>query len=348
MKNNKLSFYFLVLLFSTSITSVMAQDVSIISPFGWCVGPNDPTTGAVATVGNPLGGRYTATAGGSNRLLVAMVILEDNNAANIGNTPTNVTYGGIDLTKVTEAFHNVSGGTDTYISMWILREAGLASAADSNVVVTWSETVGTAPGEVNCAIFGNVDQAQPIRLFASAFNPIGVSVATIETPAIAGNAGDIVLSGVATASTAGTWAWDNGFVSVFTGPGGFGRSLCGTKIGSGSPETAKVTATGTTQARITMVSATIRKRGTLSINDNALASNAINVYPNPASGIVNIDSDLSSTKVINVINSLGQVVSTTKATGNAQIDLKSLKVSGFVIVQVIADGKVSNHKVIVK
>ncbi len=102
-----------------------------------------------------------------------------------------------------------------------------------------------------------------------------------------------------------------------------------------------------------MVAATIKKFGTpadpgLSVNDNQLAANAVNVYPNPASDVINIVSAASSEKVINVINSLGQVVSTTKSSGNAQVDLKSLNVSGFVIVQVIADGTVSNHKVIVK
>jgi Secretion system C-terminal sorting domain len=350
MKNNKLSLYFLVLLFSTAFTSLMAQDVLIDSPFAWCTA-NDPATGNPLTTGNPSGGTYAAaTSDGSNRLLVAMVCLEDGSSTNVGNTPTSVTYGGQEMTKVTQAFYNNPTGTDTYIAMYILKEAELASALGTDVVVAWSEPIGTA-GEVNCAIFENVDQAQPIRAFANAANPLGTSgITTIETPAVRGNAGEIVLAGVATASGTGTWAWDNGFTSVFTGPGGFGRSLCGTKVGADADETPKVTGTGTSQARITMVSATLKKNGTppLSLKDNKFAANAINIYPNPASDVLNIDSVSSSEKEISVFNSLGQIVSKTKSSGNAQIDLKSLNVSGFVIVQVIDDGQVSNHKVIVK
>jgi hypothetical protein len=86
----------------------------------------------------------------------------------------------------------------------------------------------------------------------------------------------------------------------------------------------------------------------LSVKDNNYETNIIRVYPNPSSSILNIDSDTNSEKAIYVINSMGQLVSSSKSTGNAQIDLQSLNVSGFVIVQVIADGMVSNHKIIVK
>ena len=86
----------------------------------------------------------------------------------------------------------------------------------------------------------------------------------------------------------------------------------------------------------------------LSVEDNSLKTGSVKVYPNPVSNILNIDSELSSEKVIHIINSLGQIISTTKSNSNVQIDIQSLNVSEFVIVQVIADGKVSNHKVIIK
>jgi len=85
----------------------------------------------------------------------------------------------------------------------------------------------------------------------------------------------------------------------------------------------------------------------LSLNKN-VSSNTVKVYPNPVSQMLHVDSDSDSEKEIHIINSLGQIIATSKTYRNAQIDIRSLNVTGFVIVQVIADSKVTNHKIIIK
>jgi len=339
MKNNKLSLYLLVLLLCTSITSVMAQaDVSILTPYSMAIGV-DPIKGDYQ------GGTYAINAG-TNRLLVAMVMGEDGSDNNIA--PTEVTYGGQPMTKVTQSGVYVAGGTDTYTSMWILKEEKIVNASGDMVVATWN-FIPSGNGQVDCILFDNVDQNNPISAFANGTALGGYSIIT--SSAVLANAGDLVITHVANANFAiGTITWANGFEECSTAtrpPSGFGASVAAYKAGTGANETPSYTS-NSSQLRRAIVVGVVKKAGVLSLNANQLAANAINVYPNPASGILNIDSDVSSEKVINVINSLGQVVSTTKANGNAQIDLKSLNVSEFVIVQVVADGKVSNHKVIVK
>ena len=352
MKNNKHSLYLLVLLLCTSITSVIAQDVTIASPYTMAVGPInvDPL---VPLRGDATGGLYTDTSTpGTNRLLVAMVMGEDGSSTDI--VPTDVTYGGVAMTKHAEAPVYVTGGTDTYLSMWILKEADLATAVGSTVAVTWNVAGGpggNSAGQVDCVIFANVDQTTPLRATSVGTALAGTFVKTAAD--LTAPAGEMIVAHGATANFSGTHAWDNGFVAATLTPAtvvsGFGRSLGGTKVGTGAAEVVSYTGTAT-QARLTLIGAVIKKFGTpaLSVNYKQLAANTINVYPNPASNVLNIDSAVSSEKVINVINSLGQVVSSTKSSGNAQIDLKSLNVSGFVIVQVIAEGRVSNHKVIVE
>lgn len=339
MKNNKHSLYLLVLLLCTSITSVMAQ-VTIATPYSMAVNAlaADPTRGDATT------GAYTVGAG-TNRLLVAFVMGEDGGDTNIA--PTDVSYGTMPMTKVAEsAFYQP--GFDTYTSMWILKEADIATALGDAFVVNWNTVPGSG-GQIDAIVFANVNQTTPTGATSinNAASLIDIEGLTLLKP----NTGDMIIANVATSNfSSTTHTWENGFTDAVTGTrptGGFGMSLGGYKVGAGVDELVKCTGSAT-QARRVILGAIIKKAGSLSVGDNHLAANAVNVYPNPASDVLNIDSVVSSEKVINVINSLGQVVSTTKSSGNAQVNLKSLNVSGFVIVQVIADGKVSNHKVIVK
>jgi len=353
MKNNKHSLILLVLVLCTSITSVMAQDVSVSTPFKIALGNNPPTNvGEVNPRGDMLGGTYTVEAG-SNRLLVAFVHGEDN-TADTEIKPTSVTYGGEAMTKVVEQGWFNPTGFDTYSSMWILKEAGIQAALGDMVEVTWN-TNPSSQGHVDCIVLQNVEQTNTIGYTGSAKNNGSTATMPLETGVLKTNPGDLIVAAMAGASFSGPHTWDNGFTDAIadmaTRPtGGFGVALGAYKaMTNGGDEKVAISSTAS-QARRTLVAAVIQKLGSpaLSINDNKLAANAISVYPNPASDVVNIDSVSSAEKEISVFNSLGQIVSKTKSSGNAKIDLKSLNVSGFVIVQVIADGKVSNHKVIVK
>jgi hypothetical protein len=96
------------------------------------------------------------------------------------------------------------------------------------------------------------------------------------------------------------------------------------------------------------ISATFKPIVILSVDEKLLA-NSVKVYPNPVSNILNINSEGSSENVITVFNTLGQIVFKTKSNSqNTQINMQSLHIKGFVIVEVIADGTVSNHKVLIK
>jgi len=111
----------------------------------------------------------------------------------------------------------------------------------------------------------------------------------------------------------------------------------------------KITIDGLKSASASSGAKISQSQETLSVNEKLLSSTMVKVYPNPVSGTLNINSEGSSENVINVFNALGQLVFSTKSNKtDTQIDIQSLNLSGVVIVQVIADGTVSNHKVIVK
>lgn len=79
------------------------------------------------------------------------------------------------------------------------------------------------------------------------------------------------------------------------------------------------------------------------------AKNSINMYPNPTSGVLNIDfPDGKTNREIKVFNAVGQLVySIRTSSSKAQIDIHSLHLKGLVLVQLISGELVSNHKVIV-
>ena len=75
------------------------------------------------------------------------------------------------------------------------------------------------------------------------------------------------------------------------------------------------------------------------------ASSRFNIYPNPAENVLNINSDASSFDY-QIINSVGQVVMSGNADGNATINVNEL--SGVYFLRIVADGEVIVRKVTVK
>ncbi len=73
------------------------------------------------------------------------------------------------------------------------------------------------------------------------------------------------------------------------------------------------------------------------------------VYPNPLSGLLNIETDLESDMEIQIFNDGGTLVYRNQTKGSStQIDVKLLNLGGIYVVQVICGNKVSNHKILVK
>jgi hypothetical protein len=278
---------------------------------------------------------------GDDRLLAVMVMGESNAVVDV--RVTGITYGGQAMTLQNESALYVAGGTDTFTTIFTLNEAGLARATSNNIVVTYTD-IPTAGSDILSVLLGNVDQTNPIGAKAKdAKNALEVETA----PVFAG-AGDMV---IACGGTGSNHAFDfaNGFTKTYEGNSSWGDGLAAFKIGTGVDEIPKYTNVGSTSISRLVLNAIVVNRvgATLSVNDNKLMANTVRVYPNPVSSILSIDSGTNSEKVINIINSFGQLIYSVKSIGDTQIDIRSMKASGFVIVQLIADGKISNHKVIV-
>ena len=75
------------------------------------------------------------------------------------------------------------------------------------------------------------------------------------------------------------------------------------------------------------------------------ASSIFNIYPNPAEHVLNISSDVNSFDY-QIINSVGQVVMSGNADGNATINVSEL--SGVYFLRIIADGETIVRKVTIK
>jgi Secretion system C-terminal sorting domain len=144
---------------------------------------------------------------------------------------------------------------------------------------------------------------------------------------------------------------------VFESNTGWGDGIGASKQGTGASEIPTFTVAS---GRLAICALAVNKssgaasrirndQATLSVDENLISGTSLKVYPNPVSSILTIESDSNSEKEISVINTLGQVIFKTKSKStNTQLDMQSLNVSGLVLVQVIEDGKVSTHKVIVK
>jgi hypothetical protein len=84
---------------------------------------------------------------------------------------------------------------------------------------------------------------------------------------------------------------------------------------------------------------------TTGIDDAAVSSSSINVFPNPSAGLLNIQSE-QNLKMINVYNTTGQLVNSYVVAGNKNYSF-SLPVAGFYNIQVVTDNGIAYKKVVV-
>jgi PKD repeat protein len=290
-----------------------------------------PITAWVAGTNNP-------KVAGSSRLMVVMVMGESS-----GDFSANtVTYGGQIMTKQTDRMYFTTGFR-TYASIFTLNEAGINAATSGTIAVNWS-TVPSSGSAIYSVLLSNVDQSTAIANVAN--NALTGSTIAIPS-AMAVEAGDIVILSGATNRNS-TQTFNNDFIKTFESDSTWGDAVGGYKLGSGSLETPSFSQL--TGGRMVICAFVAKKLSSnLSSPKNAFNS-GISIYPNPTTGILNIDFVHGETsKEINIFNALGQLVHSYKTVSAAtQVDLKALNVKGFVTVQILQGNTISNHKVIVE
>ena len=291
---------------------------------------------------------------GTNRLMVVMVMGE--HSADF--SAATVTYGTQVMTKQAERMYAEGTSSRTYASIYTLNEAGVNAATSGAISVSYNGIAnGGSPSggsSIYSVLLGNVNQTTPV-IGAVANSLSGTS---ITTTALSSSSGDLLLYGGATAANTDA-SPNNGFTETFESNTTWGDGVGGSKLSTGVSEIPQFSQSAS--GRMVICALVVKKssgspaarigqsQATLSVEENLQAGTTLKLYPNPVSSILTIESDSNSEKEISVINTLGQVVYRTKSKSpNTQIDMQSLNVSGLVLVQVIEEGKVSTHKVIVK
>lgn len=149
----------------------------------------------VGIIGSWATGTTHAKETGTNRALVFVAHTKGTNSS----TPslTGVTYGGQAMTKIIDKSFG-SGVSRVYVAAFILNNAGVTAATNTNFVPTWTNQPPSIT--YTSAFIKNVNQTTPVGATASA----GVGGTTISTSALANSNGDMVFES-ATSSVAGTY-----------------------------------------------------------------------------------------------------------------------------------------------
>jgi len=292
----------------------------------------------VKTLTDWLSGPSNNKVSGKNRLMTVFVMGE--HTANF--SAATVTYGGQTMTKQTEKLYKEASGSSSYSSIFTLNEAGVNAASSGTIDVTWSETPSTGYS-IYSVLLGNVDQTIPVS--ATATN--GLTGTTVTTSALAATNGNMVVLCGATANN-NTVTFNNGFIGQFESNSSWGDGIGGSKMGSGVNETPGFSQSAS--GRMSLCAIVVKNASVLTSMDNHNSETVVNIYPNPANKTLNLEFPADEkTREIKLINSLGQVVYFTKTTNSTiQIDVKTLKLKGLILVQVKSDKMVSNHKIIVQ
>jgi unsaturated rhamnogalacturonyl hydrolase len=205
-----------------------------------------PAFSEVQILGSWVTGTSHTKEPGSNRLLI--VIGHAEGSANSDNYPylSAVNYGNQPMTKIADKTQTWENETRAYVAVFILNEAGVAAASNSNIVGSWS---GTTSNSFTSVFLGNVDQTNPIGDFA--VNGV-TNAATIATSALATSNGDMVIAGVTcTEGGTATYSPNNGFLEGIESPITNADGCGDYKAATGVPETPSVThSTGTNRQAI--------------------------------------------------------------------------------------------------
>ncbi len=191
----------------------------------------------VGVIGSWASGTSHTKENGSSRALILIVHAEHTAAI----CSTSVTYGNQPMTKVIEGV--VPGST--YVAAYILNEAGVAAATNSNFVTTWNVTPPTVG--YSSVFLGNVDQA---TLVGASDSNGTTTLDPINTNPLSTINGDMVIE-AATCGNLGSYTLNNDFIEgidqtinwTITGVTGY-------KAATGVPETPSVDFSGTVNRQV--------------------------------------------------------------------------------------------------
>ena len=150
---------------------------------------------------------------GTDRMLVVLCHAEANAP------PTDfdsVTYGGQALTQVVEQLQNQTNSFASTSEIWVLDEAGIAAATNSNLVAT---TTGAAETRrISSVFYEGVDQADPIGQVGTAGeNANETQTLTVTLSGGELDAGDMVVANNTVRNDQNgntSWTWQNGFAEI--------------------------------------------------------------------------------------------------------------------------------------
>ncbi|HEV8631040.1 MAG TPA: hypothetical protein VGV61_12040, partial [Thermoanaerobaculia bacterium] len=190
---------------STATIHTVTPEAWVVSGWGVKLGTcggitPPPNPDPVTIIGSWTSGTSHAAPAGSNRLLVFTVHVEHNAAI----AATQVTYGGQTMGRAVER-NAMSGGFSAYTAIFVLGEAGIARATNSNFVVTFSATPFRTPA-FSSVFLANVNQGTPIGVTASNV----ATGATVSTSALTSQNGDLAVL-AATNGNTGSYTVTNGF-----------------------------------------------------------------------------------------------------------------------------------------
>jgi uncharacterized protein YjdB len=313
---------------------------------------SNPVTSPNVTVGTWQSGTTISKGIGTNRLLT-VVVMGEHATENL--SATTVTYGGQVMTKQTQRIQRSGTSPNftfcTYAAIFTLNEAGINAANNTGTIsVTWS-TGNLVGSNVYSVMLTNAQQST--ILASDKVNNAALSATQISTTALSSPAGSVVLMcGATAANNDVTNSVD--FSNPFNSNLDWGASTVGnTTVGN----TAKQVTPGFTQVgsagRMVVCAIVVNKASTTSAKVRASAApleKAISIYPNPVSNTLNIDfADSTENKEVQVYNTLGQLLYSAKTKeSRTQIDITSLHVKGLVLVKIIDQDGISNHKVVVQ
>jgi hypothetical protein len=139
---------------------------------------------------------------GTNRALLLIAHAEKLGAVSLDS----VTYGGQPMTKIIDV--NLCTNCDAYVAAFMLDEAGINAATDSNFAFTWSAApFNSAYGSV---FLQNVNQIVPV---GAGDKKCQMSGSVISTAPLAADSGDMVVD-AATNSSVGSYTVLNGFTEA--------------------------------------------------------------------------------------------------------------------------------------
>jgi len=151
-------------------------------------------------------------AAGTKRVLVVAVTGETAVMNDI--TDLSLTYGGQAMNKIVSTSEGTTGfGNISYI--FTLNETGIAAADETGTIApTWTTIAPTGGVDFFSAFYGKVDQDTPV----SDTSFVHLNGTLVTAPAVAADAGDLVLMSVAFAGQPRTPTYTTGFVEVLKNP----------------------------------------------------------------------------------------------------------------------------------